>query len=120
VKEHRPYSHQVAATDPIDFDALRRVNDAASSRQLYHHILNSIGHDHSGTLYASAEQAVEPLIAIAIAEPGWPANTALEALLDMLGSFQSLIIATADEDVPAPGMKRRARVIAQRHRDPVG
>jgi hypothetical protein len=84
----------MSGVGPIDLDGIRRVADEASSRAMYHQVLNTIGHDHSGNLYAEAEDAVEPLILLGVGEPGWPANTALEVLLDVLGSFEPLTVST--------------------------
>ena len=99
----------------VDLDGIRRVTDQPSSEAMYQRVLNAIGHDHSGSLYPEAENAVEPLLLIALDKPGWPANTALEALLDMLGSFQPLTTATEDHPVPRTGMKQRMRAAAARH-----
>lgn len=104
----------MAEHEPIDLDAIHRVTDEASSSAAYDRILNTIGHNHSGTLYAEAENAVEPLVQIAVREPGWPANTALEVLLDILGSFDPLQVATPEHAVPPAGMRMRMRSDAAR------
>lgn len=97
---------------PIDVGAILRVADGPSSSAMYHHVLNTVGHDHSGTLFGEAESAVAPLVQIAVGDAGWPANTALEVLIDMLGNFGAVAVATPGHPVPAPGMRRRMRAIA--------
>jgi len=99
----------------IDFEAVRGIKDEVASSRMYHRILNTIGHDHSGALYVSAEHAVAPLFSIAVSEPGWPANTALEVLVDMLGSFVALPAATQEQSEPPPGMTQRMRLVALRY-----
>lgn len=42
----------VASSGGIDLDGLRRVANEPSSQAMYHQVLDTIGHDHSGTLYA--------------------------------------------------------------------
>lgn len=99
----------------IDVEAILRVGDQSASSRVYTQVLNTIGHNHSGTLYVEAEEAVEPLVRIAVGGAGWPANTALEVLIDMLGCFGVLAIATPDHPVPSAGMRSRMRATATSH-----
>ena len=84
-----------------------------SSNAAYNAVLDSVGNNHQGTIYPKAEQAVEPLLAIALATPGWPAKTALSALTEMIGSFQPV---QQGWGAPDPGMKQRMRMAVGRHR----
>ncbi len=59
----------------------------AEMRAAYDRFLNMIGHNHSGVLYPGAANAFLPLMAISTERAAWPAATALDILIDMLGSF---------------------------------
>lgn len=103
----------MAVRDPIDLDVVRRATDQSSSSRAYGYVLDTVGHNHSGTLYTEAEAAVAPLMRIAVEESGWPAVTALDVLIDLLGCFDGHAVATQDHPPAPAGMRQRMRAEAR-------
>lgn len=110
------HTRDMASNQPPFLDVVVRATDQASSRAAYHTVLDAVGNNHEGTLYPDAEHAVEPLLTIGTANPGWPANTALNALTEMIGSFQ-LAPPEPGRNAPDPKMKQRMRNAVARRRD---
>ena len=103
--------------DTVDLSLVLTAHDRSTSRAAYNAILDLVGNNHSGTLYSNAERATLPLLRIALAEPGWPANTALDVLTELIGSFQPAQAADAGRDAPDPGMKQRLRSMVDGERE---
>ncbi len=110
------HTQDMASNETPFLDAVVRATDQTSSQAAYNAVLSGVGNNHQGTLYPEAEHAVEPLLAIAVATPGWPANTALNALTEMIGSFQ-LAEPQPGREAADPEMKQRMRNAVSRHRD---
>jgi hypothetical protein len=110
------HTQDMAPNETPFLDAVVRAKDGTASQAAYNAVLGGVGNNHQGTLYPEAEHAVEPLLAIAVATPGWPANTALNVLTEMIGSFQSAE-PVPGRDAPDPEMKQRMRDAVSRHRD---